>query len=263
MKKLIKNSHTFVVPTYLQSPYLEDCLKSLESQKIKSKIIITTAKPFKNLKKISKKYNAKLFIFSKHRNIANDWNRALSKCETNLVTIAHQDDIYCNDFTSNLKKITAKDNVDFLLIFSNYLELRNKVVTLSIKILIKRFLLLFFFLGKNCISGRKKKWLLKFGSPIPCPTVTLNMKYKPKFDEKFWSNIDWKLWLDLSKKKGRFVYIKKNLVYHRIHNSSETFKAINNGKRLEEDKIILKKIWGNRISKIILFFYKFSYNLSS
>ena len=97
-KNKAKFFHSFVVPTNGKSPYLENCLKSLKNQKIKSRIIITTSKPFKGIKKISKKYGAKLYIFKKHNNIADDWNRAINKSNSKYVTIAHQDDIYDKNY---------------------------------------------------------------------------------------------------------------------------------------------------------------------
>ena len=97
-------NHCFVVPTVGKSPYLEGCLYSLKKQKIKSKIIITTAKPFDGLKKIARKYNIKLIIFNKHKNIANDWNRAINSSKSNYVTIAHQDDIYSKDYLYEIVK---------------------------------------------------------------------------------------------------------------------------------------------------------------
>ena len=74
-KNKLKFDHSFVIPTVNKSQYLENCLKSLKKQKLKSNIIITTAKPFVGIKKIAKQYNVKLIIFKKHKNIANDWNR--------------------------------------------------------------------------------------------------------------------------------------------------------------------------------------------
>ena len=105
-------NHSFVIPTINKSPYLENCLNSLKSQKIKSNIIITTAKPFIGIKKIAKKYNAKLIIFKKHKNIANDWNRAISSSKSNYVTIAHQDDVYNRDYLYEILNSLKKKKIN-------------------------------------------------------------------------------------------------------------------------------------------------------
>ena len=85
MKQKNKYYHSFVIPTAGRSQYLETCIKSLKNQKIKSKIIMTTSKPYKGLHQIAKKFNIKLFIFKKHNNIANDWNRAIKMSKSNSV----------------------------------------------------------------------------------------------------------------------------------------------------------------------------------
>ncbi len=256
--------HSFVVPTVNKSPYLENCLKSLKNQKINSNIVITTAKPFNGIKKLAKKYNAKLIIFKKHKNIANDWNRAIKFSKSKFVTIAHQDDIYDKYYLYEIMKMLKKIKKKYpSIIFTDYYELKNNDRNYSVKILIKKILLSFFFFGKNSIykKGTKKR-MVSFGSPIPCPSVTFNNLYKIKFSEKFWINIDWNLWVKLSENNSSFLYIKKKLLFHRIHNQSETSKAFKNGKRIKEDLIIFKKLWPKPIAYFLSFIYKLSYKIN-
>ena len=89
--------------------------------------------------------------------------------------------------------------------------------------------------------------------------MTFNTDYNIKFDEKFWVNIDWALWIKLSNIPGSFLYIKKKLVSHRIHQKSETSKAINDGKRAKEDKILFQKLWPSSIAWFLSKIYKLSY----
>ncbi len=265
MKKNInKFSHTFVVPTVHKSPFLESCLKSLKKQKIRSKIIITTAKPFNGIKKIAKKYKAQLTIFKKHNNIANDWNRAIKISKSKYITIAHQDDIYDKYYLYEIMKSLNKiDKNNPSIIFTDYYELKNNKKTNSLKLIIKKIILSFFYFKKNLINKINiKKRLVSFGSVIPCPSVTFNRDYDIKFNEKFWINIDWNLWIDLSYKKGSFLYIKKKLVLHRIHKKSETSKALKNGKRIKEDKILFNRLWPKPLAFILRNIYKLSYKLN-
>jgi len=255
-------SHTFVLTTFKKSKYLEKCLKSLINQKTKSEIIITTSKPFDGLKKISKKYGIKLFIFKSHKNIANDWNRGLKKAKTKWVTIAHQDDIYLPEYTENIKKYITKYN-RANLIFTDYAQIiKNKVKKNTLLLTIKRIILNIFFLGRNEIQSKINKInCLRFGCPIPCPTVTIKKKpgkYKI-FNENYKINIDWLAWLNFAKKNGSFVRINKVLLYHRIHKTSETSKAIKFGYRQIEDKKILGLVWPNFIARTLAFFYQISY----
>ena len=42
------NDHTFAICAYKESPYLEECIKSLKNQTIKSNILIATSTPKRN-----------------------------------------------------------------------------------------------------------------------------------------------------------------------------------------------------------------------
>ena len=65
-------------------------------------------------------------------------------------------------------------------------------------------------------------------------------------------NLDWDTWNDMSKMKGRFAYIPKVLMYHRIHEESETSNLIENNLRLEEDYFMFQKFWPKWFAKILM-----------
>ena len=109
------------------------------------------------------------------------------------------------------------------------------------------------------ISIRRRS--LSLGCCICCPSVTFNKKFIsfPLFaNDNFRSDVDWQAWETLSKKKGKFIYINKGLVLHRIHNDSETTKVLSEKKRSKEDLVILKKFWPDFIDKCICKIYSFS-----
>ena len=60
----------------------------------------------------------------------------------------------------------------------------------------------------------------------------------------------------MSKYDGRFLYIPKELMGHRIHEQSETSNLIENNVRLDEDLLMLKRYWPEPIAKFIMKFYK-------
>ena len=60
----------------------------------------------------------------------------------------------------------------------------------------------------------------------------------------------------MSKVKGRFLYINKELMKHRIHEESETSNLIKNNVRLEEDLIMFKKFWPTPIANFLMKYYK-------
>ena len=68
-------------------------------------------------------------------------------------------------------------------------------------------------------------------------------------------NVDWDSWYEMSKVKGRFLYINKELMKHRIHEESETSNQIKNHGRLEEDLIMFKKFWPTPIANFLMKYY--------
>jgi glycosyltransferase involved in cell wall biosynthesis len=99
------NDHSFAIPAYKDSIYLEECIKSILNQTIKSEIIICTSTPTKQSKLLADKYGIPYFINdSGLKGIANDWNFVLTKANTRFVTIAHQDDIYELGFAEAVTK---------------------------------------------------------------------------------------------------------------------------------------------------------------
>ena len=59
----------------------------------------------------------------------------------------------------------------------------------------------------------------------------------------------------MSKVKGKFQYITKPCMYHRIHDDSETSKVIADNKRTEEDLVMFRKFWPKFIAKVICKIY--------
>ena len=142
----LQDKHTFVIPVYNKSPYLEACIYSLLKQTIKTNIILCSSTPSVFLKKISEKYKLTLIINHEKKGIANDWSFAYHACKTKYLTLAHQDDIYEEDYT--LKCLNAMEKNNCLIVFTDYLEAdkqgtRKLSLTLAVKKLILR---LFFFI---------------------------------------------------------------------------------------------------------------------
>lgn len=253
--------HTFVILAYGQSPFIEECIKSLISQDEKSEIIISTSTPSDFIEKLSKKYNLPLHINTKSSGIAADWNFAYNIPETKYVTLAHQDDIYFKNYLKKCMRAGEK-YPDNLIIFTGYEELYgDKVVGKNLLLLIKKILLLPFLFSRSIKSKLLKRSILLFGSPVSCPGVTYNKKNLRnfRFDESFSINMDWIAWIDLSGMKGSFVYDNHKLFLHRIHEDAETSKAFTDNRRRDEDLRIFKKLWPTRLAKLIAKFYSLSY----
>ncbi|WP_133967947.1 glycosyltransferase family 2 protein [Eubacterium limosum] len=248
------NDHTFVVCAYKESPYLELCLKSLVNQTIKTKILIVSSTKNNFIQSLARKYDVPLFIHE-DGGIGQDWNFGLRTAKSQYVTLAHQDDIYAKDYGKDIINSLEKYD-DALIAFTDYQEVRNNcVITNNINLKIKRKLLL-----PLKINGRIKffkRIVLSFGNPICCPSVTYNMKLLEKFtfDLDWNTNLDWNAWEKLSRKTGRFIYLPKVLLSHRIHNDSETSNTIHNNQRAIEDFEMLTKFWPKHIARLIFHQY--------
>jgi len=253
--KEFKN-HTFVICAYKESQYLEECIKSLINQDVKSNIQIATSTPNEYINNLAQKYSLKVYENKGEKGIGQDWNFAVSTANTDYVTIAHQDDIYKDDYLEEIVERIEKGK-DFIIAFSDYRELKNgKVIDLTKNLKIKKFLLfpLKFFGNSKFI----KKRCLSFGCPICCPSVTINKKVigENPYKTDLKCDLDWDTWDKLAEYKGRFLYIPEELMLHRIHEESETSNLIENNVRLDEDLLMLKRYWPDWIANIIMKYYR-------
>jgi len=250
--------HTFVIPVYKQSPYLEQCIQSLLNQTVKSAIILTTSTPTDFSKQVAEKYGFPYFV-NDNGGIANDWNFALSKASTQWATIAHQDDIYEPDFTNELLKSA---NSDTLIAFTDYEDLVDgKTRKSNLNSVVKKALLFPFVFKKNIRSTSLKKSILIFGDPICCPSVSFNLDALGnfRFSPEFTVALDWYAWYQLAKKHGSFCFINEKLMKHRIHAESETTLKLSEGKRRQEELQMFKMIWGDKIARIFSWIYTLGY----
>lgn len=246
------NYHTFVVLAYKESPHLEQCIKSVVNQEYPSEVIIATSTPNNFIKKLAKKYNLEIKVNRGETGIGADFDFAIDVAETELVTIAHQDDIYDPDYSRAMVEAYRR-YPESLIIFPDYYELRNgERAEWNTLLKVKHFLLwpLRFTSGKTKFM---KRMTLRFGDPICCPAVTINKnKVKtPLFDNEMKNDVDWHAWEVLSRQPGNFTFIDRKLMGHRIHADSATTENIQNHTRTEEDYRILQRFWPKWIARKI------------
>lgn len=257
MKKTINKNrdHTFVICAYKEQPYLDECVKSLKNQTVKSEIIISTSTPNKMIEKVAKDNDVKLAINTKTKGHINDFCFAYEQAKTKYVTLCHQDDVYYEDFA---EKILAKmrKRKDVTIGFSNYNERRNGITKKNnLLLIIKRiinFPLVFF--GKSKLA---RLFTLSLGNAICAPSVTYNKELisTPIKQSDLKANIDWDTWIDLAKEKGSFVYVTKALLEHRIHEESTTTSVIVNDIMRKEDYLMFKRFWPSPIAKLLTNIY--------
>ena len=178
--------HTFAVCAYKDSPYLEECIRSLKEQEkgtegsgqeVTSEIICCTSTPSPYIERITKKYQVPLYVRDGASNIREDWLFAYRKARGRLVTIAHQDDVYRKNYAREL--LSAYRRYPDLLVFvSDYLTLKMqkdgtaKVEPMDTVRLVKKLLRLPLRLHFLADRTWVKKSAVLFGNSLCCPACT-------------------------------------------------------------------------------------------
>ncbi len=248
--------HTFVLCAYRESPYLEDCVRSLLAQTVSSQIIICTATPNDTIASVAEKYRLPLCVREGTPAITDDWNFAMSQVQTPYATIAHQDDIYEPTYLEKvLQKAQGAENP--ILVFTDYYEIRNGARVAQNKLLsIKRKMnrVMAFFPNRKWWRRR----VMAFGNSICCPSVTYCMANYGDFafDGNYRFACDWDAWERLGNQKGAFLYLSEPLMGHRIHADSETTKQSESSRRGEEEYAMFCRFWPKWIAKRLASSYK-------
>ena len=249
MSRPENRNHTFVVLAYKESKYLENCIRSLMAQTVSSQILIATATDNAFIRGIAGKYGLEVVVNQNSTGIAGDFDFGVQAGKTKFVTVAHQDDSYEPEY---LEQVARYLDSDTIIAFTDYYEEHPGGVQYTNRNLkIKRIML-----APLKLRGmQKNRWLrrriLSLGNPICCPSVTFNReKIRGNiFQSDFRSNMDWKAWELLSREKGRFVYVAKPLMMHRIHEESTTTEIIREGKRKNEDYEMMRLFWPGWIAR--------------
>ncbi len=259
-----KHLHTFVVLAFKESKHLEDCIKSVLYQKHKSYVVIATSTPNNFIKNIARSYGLDILINENNKKgIGYDFEFASKFEHSELVTVAHQDDIYNYDYSYKMIE-RYKKNKSSIILFSDYYEIRgNENISTNINLIIKRIILM--PLRFNVLNNSKfiKRSCLFLGNAICCPAVTFvseKIMHKELFICDFKCNIDWYAWEKLSLEKGSFEYLSDKLMGHRVHENSTTTAIIKDNVRTQEDLVMFEKFWPCFIAKRINVFYKKSEN---
>lgn len=256
----LQNALTFVILAYKESPYLPQCIESLRRQTVPVRLVISTSTGNRFIDETAESFGIPVITHELH-GIANDWNAALSCAETNLVTLAHQDDVYDPTYAESILDAFEKARQGGerpQILFTDYYEIRGTEKVFNNRNLkVKRKLLRPLLSRKKRGTTRAKRRSLCFGNPICCPAVTYVMENLPVplFEEGMGSNIDWQAWEKISREQGSFIYIPQPFMGHRIHENSTTTALIENNERGKEDFSMLHRFWPSWIASLIEKFY--------
>ena len=239
--------HTFAICAYKESQYLEKCIESVKKQNVLGKVIIATSTPNDYIQSMADKYEIPLYIRDGESNIADDWNFAYENAKTELVTITHQDDIYCENYLEDILD-RVNEAKKPLIIFGDYGEIRGEDVVTDNKLLNIKKAMLYPLRSRALWTSRfVRRRILAFGSAICCPSVTYVKKNLPDvfFEWGYQSDLDWQAWEKISRLRGSFVYCNTVLMLHRIHQESATTQIIAESNRTKEDYDMYCKFWPN------------------
>ena len=256
------NNHTFVIPipTHKESLYLEECILSLKQQTVKSKVLITTPAPSDFIKGMATKYGVELLVNDTSSGVASDWNFALSSVKTQYCTIAHQDATYHPEYSERMLN-AARKNEDSQIVFCDYLDfIKETTAVWSPLLLIKRIILLPFYIKNNWRARFVKRSALTLGCSICNSSVLYNLKNLKdfKFCPQYEVCHEWQAWLKIACEPGSFVLVPRQLVTNRIPSATPKLQQ-----RSQEDFRIFQQLWGNLPAKFLMLFYSHSYNIRS
>ncbi len=280
--------HSFVIPAYGASPWLEECLVSLRNQSVPTHIIVATSTPNDHIRSLCERFDLRLEVNDTAQAVAQDsglaqddakqstaenassisadWNFAYQCASTPYVTLAHQDDVYDPHYVRDCLD-SAAANPACSLVFSDYAELlctqNSRSIRTTNAILVVKRIILFCFFGFGSSLRRRwtKHWLLAFGSPISCPTVMFHKSqlHNFQFSSDYSVNLDWDAWRRLAEEPGRFVYQRKRLVLHRIYAGSATTRGLHTQQRQREDATIFALFWPKPIARLFSRIYTLAY----
>ena len=261
--ELVYNTdHTFVVCAYKESPYLEECIRSLVEQTVKTNIAVYTSTPNDYIRGVAEKYGVPVYVNENAgQGIQADWNFAYNSAKTRYVTVAHQDDVYDRNYVKALLKC-ARYYDDWSIFYVDYTPVKNgNYSKRDVNSRIRRFLR---WPVKNKDKADRiwrKKMSLCLGNTIVCPLVTYNKGRLGDnvFTSEYDFNLDWDTFYKLACMPGRFLYVDKVLGHYRVHDGATSKEFIVDHRREREDRSMFEKFWPKWIAGLIMVFYKLAY----
>ena len=216
---------------------------------------MSTSTPNDYILGLCKKYNLELTVNEHPGKAGDDWNHAYDTAGSEIVTLAHQDDIYDPRFAElTIYYLNRRRQSDAIMTFTDYYEIRNGRRVSANRILnIKRVMNKAFRAPGGAKSRFVRHRILSVGDSICCPSASFVKKNAGEsiFDTHYINSCDYKTWVDLSNKRGAFVYIPDILMGHRIYEESATTHNLEEGIRKREDAEIMALFWPKPIARII------------
>ncbi len=253
--------HTFAVCAYKDSPYLEECIRSLKRQSVSAEIILCTSTPSPFLEEMAERYGLPLYVRDGASDIQDDWNFAFEKAGTRLVTIAHQDDCYHRDYAAEVQRCWERyPDTSVFMTDCGIVKGTTPQAPGTIQF-VKHVLRMPLRLTKLADRIWVKKLPLRFGNPIICPSCTYDREKtgEPLFDSPYKFALDWDTMWKLAEQPGRFVCVERPLIRYRVHDGAATKACIESHRRAADETAMFEKIWPKPIVRLLMQFYGLAY----
>lgn len=255
-------NHTFAVCAYKESPYLDECVRSLVSQTRRTNVEIYTSTPNELIYEVGKKYNVPVYVNPDGgRGIQADWNYAYNHAETDYVTVAHQDDVYDREYVRALLSCIRSYD-DWSIFYTDYTPIKNGDSSRrDANSRIRRLLRWPVKRSNKADSVRRKKLSLCMGNTIVCPLVTYNKARLGEsiFTSEYGFNLDWDTFYKLACMPGRFLYMDTVLGHYRVHDEATSKEFIDSHNREAEDLSMFEKFWPKWVARLIMIPYRLAY----
>jgi hypothetical protein len=249
-----------VVLAYGDSPFLSDCLASLDAQTIASRIVIVTSTPSPFISRAARDHGAPVVVNPRREDIAGDWNFGLRATGAHYVTLAHQDDTYARLFLE--QTLAAFRRQHGVLCFTGYQEIDDRGKPKGSKVSKAKHLIERLTLGgRRVVRGLSLRAFLSLGNPLPCSSVTFDMARLGGFAFRgdFASNLDWDAWWRLMAAGETFLRAPARLVGRRHNPLTATARSLRDGTRAREDLIMFRRAWPRPLSDLIALAYRAGY----
>ena len=195
--------HTFVILAYHESDDLEECIKSVINQSVKSNVVIATSTPNDYIIDLASEYSLGVMVNKAKSNKGRDYNFAINSYDTELITIAHQDDLYDRNYVKEIISCYKK-NKDATIIFTDNYEIKKeKKIKKSKSLFWKRYFLLplkYSLLQKNKFYKLRALRREKFICTSSITFIKKNI-HEDIFPTNLKYDNDWQGLIDLAKKK--------------------------------------------------------------
>jgi hypothetical protein len=258
---MTESVHSFAVLAHGESPFLDECLRSLKDQTVSSEIFLATSTPSPYLSDAAARHGLEIKVNPMQGGIAADWTFAYQQCRTQYLTLAHQDDLYHPEYLDGCLSLAGRCP-DNLITFTDYCEMVDgRMIPISCNLGIKKLILTTSYGIVRCLhAGFRKRSLLSWGCVIPCPSVMFHKQTIGdfSFSPEFSINLDWDAWARLAQRPGGFCYVPRRLMTHRLHGAAATTRGIISGNRQREDLAMFRRFWPGSVAAVLAAAYQLS-----